>query len=289
MEVEKRNKGVITVSMSYQVGWEQWFLLSSDRHHDNPHTKWDLEKKHLEEAIKKDAYILDFGDLFCAMQGKYDRRSSKDDLRQIHKKGSYLDKLVETASDFYAPYSKRWICMGMGNHETAILSHHETNLTERLVSQLNITTNSNIINGGYSGWIQFKFRRSNGGGFSYNMYYHHGHGGGGVVTKGVIQTNRRAVYLPDANFVVSGHIHEEWTVTQQRLRLTQKGRQYLDEQIHICLPTYKEEFLPSQEYGFHTERGRPPKPLGAKWLRFYYDVRSTDGTKPIKYQIIRAK
>ena len=51
-------------------GWEQWFLLSSDRHHDNAHTNWAMETRHLDEAVQKNAGILDFGDLFCAMQGK---------------------------------------------------------------------------------------------------------------------------------------------------------------------------------------------------------------------------
>ena len=26
-----------------RANWEKWFLLSSDRHHDNAHTNWDLD------------------------------------------------------------------------------------------------------------------------------------------------------------------------------------------------------------------------------------------------------
>jgi hypothetical protein len=32
---------------------------------------------------------------------------------------------------------------------------------------------------------------------------------------------------------------------------------------------YKDEHSPGD--GFHIEKGREPKPLGACWLRFYYD------------------
>ena len=68
----------IRVPYSGSKDWEQWFLLSSDRHHDNPKTRQDLEQEHLKEAKERNAGVIDIGDLFCAMQGKYDRRASKD-------------------------------------------------------------------------------------------------------------------------------------------------------------------------------------------------------------------
>lgn len=34
-------------------GFEQWFLLSGDRHHDNEFCRRDLEKKHLDEAVAR--------------------------------------------------------------------------------------------------------------------------------------------------------------------------------------------------------------------------------------------
>ncbi len=55
------------------------------------------------------------------------------------------------------------------------------------------------------------------------MAYHHGYGGGGPVTKDVIQTNRRAVYLPDANIVISGHTHDRWIVPVTRNRISHIG------------------------------------------------------------------
>ena len=71
-----------------------WVLLTSDRHHDNPHCNQELEKKHLDEAKERNAVIIDYGDLFCAMQGKFDRRASKDHIRPAHQHGNYLDRLV---------------------------------------------------------------------------------------------------------------------------------------------------------------------------------------------------
>lgn len=72
--------------------WEQHFLLRSDAHHDNPKSDRSLELKHLQEAVGYDAGVIDCGDLFCAMQGKYDKRSSKSDIRPEHQAGDYLDR-----------------------------------------------------------------------------------------------------------------------------------------------------------------------------------------------------
>lgn len=108
---------VVRVKIDCNKTKEHWFLLRSDAHHDNPHCNWDLEKKHLDEALERDAGILDCGDLFCAMQGAWDPRKSKSCLRSEHQRSDYLDALVTTAADFYQPYAKNIVCLGQGNHE----------------------------------------------------------------------------------------------------------------------------------------------------------------------------
>lgn len=56
---------------------EAIYLLISDIHFDNPHCDRALLKRHLDKALDIGATIMIFGDLFCAMQGKYDPRGSK--------------------------------------------------------------------------------------------------------------------------------------------------------------------------------------------------------------------
>ncbi len=249
--------------------WERWFLLSSDRHHDNAHTNWDLEKKHLDEAVARGAGILDFGDLFCAMQGKWDKRADTDQCRPEHKEGRYLDSLVETAAEFYEEYAKNWLFLSSGNHETSILKRHETDLTERLAEQMGRSKTGNPIVGAYCGYIRFRASRAdhNSTQGSLVLYYHHGYGGGGPVTRGVIQTNRMSVYLPDPDIVVSGHTHDSWVVPVARSRLARSGKTYIDRQTHIRIPGYKDEFTGGD--GWHNHRGGPPKPNGAYWLRIF--------------------
>jgi len=264
-------------------GWEQWYLLSSDRHFDNPHSDRKLQKKHLDQARERNAKVLDFGDLFCVMQGKYDRRSSKSDLRPEHQVDNYLDAVVNTAVDWFSPYADMFALICEGNHESAIRRHHETDLIERFVALMNYKNKTEINKGLYTGYVRFRFGK-NKSRMRYTpitLNFTHGYGGGGPVTRGVIQSNRKAVYLPDAQICVSGHIHESWLLSIPRERVNSFGRVYIDEQTHVCLPTYKEEYLQGENY--HRERGRPPKPTGAWWLRFY-----REGDK-IKYEFTRAK
>jgi hypothetical protein len=67
----------ITIDLGRNKDWEQWVLLRSDVHHDNPKCDQDLERQHLQEALEYDAPIIDNGDLFCAMQGRWDKRADK--------------------------------------------------------------------------------------------------------------------------------------------------------------------------------------------------------------------
>jgi hypothetical protein len=242
-----------------------WVLLSFDRHHDNPKSDNVMELRHLRQARERNAVIIDGGDLFCAMQGKYDPRSYKGDLKPEHKEGDYLDKLVTTAADFYGPYADLFAIMAPGNHETAISKRHETNLTERLVTMLNDRHGSKIHVGGFSGWVKFQLLLF-GEARTINLWYHHGYGGDAPVTKGTIQTSRQAVYLPDAHIVATGHTHNEWQFPIPRIRLTNKGKIYHDEQLHLKVPSYKEEYVDGYG-GWHIERGGPPKPTGAVWLK----------------------
>lgn len=259
-------------------GWEQWFLLQSDVHWDNPHCDRRLFHKHLRQAKERNARIMVFGDFFCAMQGKGDKRGNKDDIRPEHKQGNYLDSLVDTAADDLADYATLFEFLALGNHEMSIEAHHETNLIDRLCKRLGVKA------GGYAGFVRFLFNRGGSDKISHSLFWHHGAGGGGEVTKNVIDTNRKAVWLPDATFVVRGHVHSEWLVTMPRVRLSQSGKVYLDEQLHLQLPTYKQEMHLNK--GFHIEKGRPPKPLGGAWLRFYYDG---DARGKVGYEVTRAK
>jgi predicted phosphodiesterase len=253
-----------------KAGWEQDILLVSDQHHDSPFCDRKLEKQHLDEAKGKRALILMAGDTFDAMQGHKDPRASYDDLDPELKTDKYFDAVVEFNAKFYAPYAENIGMIGKGNHETSVQKHHNISLIDNLVYRMNHENESNIAVGGYGGWVKFLFTMDTTKRASLNLKYFHGSGGDAPVTRGVIQTARQAVYLPDADIVWNGHSHNEYCVPIQRERISQGGKIFQDTQWHIRTPGYKAEYGDGSS-GWAVESGMPPKPLGCVWLHLYRD------------------
>ncbi len=90
------------------------------------------------------------------------------------------------------------------------------------------------------------------------------------MTRGVIQTNRQAVYLPDADIVVNGHTHDAYILPIARERLSNRNVVHQDYIWFIRTPGYKNDYG-NGESGWHVESGMPPKPSGGVWLRLFYD------------------
>jgi hypothetical protein len=287
-----KNAFVITIDFPYgSINSDTYYkcLLTFDRHHDNPKSNQGLAKAHLDEVKKLGTFCLDGGDLFCAMQGKYDRRSNKSDIREEHQNGEYLDSLVNTAADFFEPYAQIMPIFGLGNHETAILKNHETNLTDRLVHCLKERTGAKCYMGGYSTWVKFQFRFVNPEGKtcvrdSKTLWMFHGSGGDAPMSFGTLNVKRQGSIIPDADIIATGHSHNEFFVPLTRARLSKFGVPYIDEQIHIKVPTYKEEYQKGIQ-GWHVERGAPPKPQGATWLVFKPYIPEVNGEKAHAYKM----
>lgn len=272
MEVEHTSRAVTTVRFSdISAGWEHWILLRSDAHHDSPRCRQKLEEQHLKEMVKRDGLWVDFGDLFDAMQGKFDPRRDYDEIRPEDASTDYFDRIVVHAAEFYAPYAERCLLLGMGGHETAAERNAGTNLTERLAHHLNVESlaesSHRVHTGHFGGWIRFMFTINKTKTHQVRLKYMHGAGGRAPVTKGVIQTARQAVYLPDANVVINGHNHQAYIVPITRERLTVRGRQHRDIQWHGRIPGYKDDYGDGSE-GWAIEKGFEPAPFGALWLHF---------------------
>jgi hypothetical protein len=122
--------------------------------------------------------------------------------------------------------------------------------------------------GGYRGRLRIMLKGPAGDRKTYRLYYTHGTGGSAPVTKGIIRTNRRASFV-DADIICAGHIHEAWCLELCRVAVNDVGVEQVRDQVHLCIPTYKEEFT-HESSGFHHEKEGAPKPLGAWWLRFYW-------------------
>jgi hypothetical protein len=266
----EQNGAVTSVYFDVKIGWEQWCLLRSDAHHDSILCNREYQSEHLQEAKERGALIFDFGDMFDAMQGRFDPRRNMDELRPEYRIEKYFDFVVMDTAKYLKDYAKNIVLLCKGNHETKVLKNANTDLTDRLVFHLNTQNKTNIKAGGYGGWVRFMFNMSGGKSTgprkSLRLKYFHGAGSEAPVTKGVIQTNRQAVYLPDANVVVNGHNHHQYIIPIARERLSGKGRHYTDLQHHVRIPGYKQDYGDGTQ-GWSVEKGGVPKPIGAVWMK----------------------
>lgn len=257
----------------------QWVLLRSDAHHDNPHSDHDHQRRDLDEGVKRGAIILDFGDLFCAMGGRGDnRRARHGTTREEHLDApDYFDSLVKHNAAFIAPYAHSFAVIHQGNHETAVAKHQETDLTARLIERLNTMTGSDIHDGRYGSDMYFSISL---GTHICSFWLHgfHGSGGGGMMSFDTLRCRRQASWNPVADVLVCGHVHERWVLELVRsvpsIDRHGGGMVELKPQFHVRCGCYKDEYggdgkekRASGATGWSVERGAPPKPMGAMWMK----------------------
>lgn len=253
-------------------GKDLTFAMLSDIHWDNPKCDRATLKKHLDYCLKHKIPVLINGDFFCLMQGRYDPRRNKKDIRPEHNTHDYLDAVINTAVDWWKPYAPILALISYGNHETGIIKNLETDPLQRFVDALNRETGANIQTGGYGGWIIIRQNMGGGRNATTTIKYFHGSGGGGVVTKGAINLTRALELYEGFDVFTMGHIHENSARNDVRdtIRNTPKlGYELIQKQIHLMITgTYKEEYQ-AGDFGWHVERGAPPKPIGGRLLNIH--------------------
>lgn len=255
-------------------GWEGWALLISDVHFDSKNCNRKLLKKHLKKAKQRDALVFCFGDFFDAMLGKYDRRKNYDDVRPEDVTENYYGSVTDHGVEFMLDYTDNIVLFGRGNHETAVTRHAGIDILSNMVYKLNSEKKSNghmIYTGGYGGWVRFNFMVHKTVGQSIRLKYFHGSGAGAPVTKGVIETARQAVYLPDADIVANGHNHKAYTIPIPRERLSRNGQIKTDVVWYVRIPGYSDGYGDGSQ-GYVVESGHGPAALGAVWVHFTVDA-----------------
>lgn len=239
------------------------YLLISDLHIDNPKCNRQLLFKVLDRAKEINARIFIFGDLFCFMQGKYDKRANKSAIRPEHNTDTYLDTVIEDTARVLLPYAHLISIVSDGNHETSVNNRNETNVLRRLCAILSQSGNE-VKHMPYMGYTRLRFVHNSGGLVrNVNLFHDHGHWGG-IVSKGTQAALRYQAIAPDADVVYSGHTHDRNLMEVMRYKLTEK-EVVLAPQYYVKGGTFKEEFLSGS--GWAVERIGMPKNLGGWWMR----------------------
>lgn len=219
VEHHGRQIHVVKVNADSTAKWEQWILLRSDAHHDSKHCRRDIELRHLQEAVDRNAIVLDLGDCLDLMQGRGDNRSSKSSLRSGLLASNYFDRVIREAAEFYTQeykgikLSRQFALLGQGNHESAWLKFHETCPTDNLVRAIRTCDpNSQIGAGAYGGYVHFQFSFGGATNRSFTIRYLHGASSGGQITMGALDAKRIASWVVDANMIAIGHTHDSMVI-----------------------------------------------------------------------------
>lgn len=278
MQVEKLGKNVHKIYFDTN---NAKIAILSDLHWDNPKCDRKLLKKHLDYCLEHNIPVHINGDMFCLMQGRGDRRSSKSDILPEHNNSHYLDSIVKTAVEWFTPYKDILTVIGYGNHETAIIKWQETDILQRFVDLFNMTNGTEVYTGGYGGWMIYQLQAKGTAKTSFKHKYFHGSGGGGVVTKGAINLTRATEMYEGFDIFSMGHIHENSCRNDSiEILSTQNGCYDVKlKEIHLALTgTYKEEYGDGSK-GWHVERGAPPKTVGSRILDLSVRRPQIDGKK----------
>lgn len=272
-----KNVHIIDCPSSTGHEWEQWILLRSDAHTDNPKNDRDTEMAHLHQARDRNAIIIDLGDCLDLMQGVSDRRQSKSQLRSSQLAAAYFDKVIDDAAEQYASFSPWWAVLGQGNHESAWLKHHESCPTTNLVRAIkSINPKSQMGAGGYGGWVKVRAHINNTR-LTWTMRYHHGSGGGAPMSMGVLDSRRMFSWVEGADCIAVGHNHHSNIVGISREYLETRNGLYEIRQRHcdfVRCGTYKQDWGDGSG-GWIVEKGTGPVPIRAKWVRLFCRWEST--------------
>ena len=271
--LSKRSPEGIEIEVEASSTDELSVMYASDVHADSVACDLDLFQNHLEQANKLKAPVIINGDLFDAMQGRFDPRRDPEDLKKEFKVSSYFDALVMWHSQLLRKFIDiPCFIIGEGNHEASVRKMNGTSLTERLAYDLSLH-GVNAVGVGYWGYVRITFKYTKGNGnASHLLYFHHGKSNNAVVTKGAIEFQRQSVYIRDAQVVLNGHIHEAMSLAQKVERLNPKTmRTYTELVWYLRTPGYV--LSPSDNgtvTGWISEKHKEPKPRGCMFGTYHY-------------------
>jgi len=260
--LRRRAPDVLLIDVTLRRDEEIYLLLSSDRHHDHPAQRTPLETRHLELARERNAIILDFGDLFDAMQGKGDPRASYSGLADQYKRDEYFDALINRAVERYAPYAAHFAMLATGNHEQSVLRHYGTSLTDRMAAALR-ERGSQCVAMPYAGWVRLTVHTSTPRVGTLTIRYSHGSGSGAMMSFGTLDTRRMQSYI-SADVIVQGHTHDCYVLPVAREELSGSGIPRRSHTWHIRCPSYLDDYA---DRGYSARTGKPPRMYGCVWGR----------------------
>jgi len=215
-------------------------FFASDIHGDEAGFNREQFSREFERAKADGARININGDVFGAILPQDIKRYSRGS-DENGRNDAIINILVEKIEKLFIPYVDNIDMIGCGNHETAVLKYHATDMTKLLIGFLNRRRNQNlrpIVHGGYQGFIRYVFEHEGGGRVqTYTLFYNHGQGVGAEVTDGIIDAKRRQYVRSDCIWL--GHKHRRWAhEIEPEIGVDRNGSLYEKKRFAIMTGSY---------------------------------------------------
>jgi len=266
----------------YKAGETFHIYLISDLHLGAEATDEKRIIKELDHAVKKNARININGDVFDGILPKdYLRYMPATIRKSLRGRDDLINATIDYGYNFILPYAKNIDVIGEGNHENAIRKHHNVDMLKLLIARLNQNEGVNIKQGGYCGFIVYRFCanvKRTGGTERYVIYYKHGTSSRAPVTKGVIDFNREAEVIDGADVIWLAHNHEVNNLSATVMSVNSHG----------TVKFRKRRYVRTGGYFFYTmdsyaqAKGLRPLPHGGAMIKLNF-------TSTHKERIIEAK
>lgn len=278
-------------ALQWQPGQVQGITLMSDIHLGAANIDLPRVKRELAEARENGDRVLINGDVFDLILPSDHKRFMVDALHpRLRGKRDIINKVVDWGLEIFGPYADLIDMVGLGNHETAVEKHHSIDVVGMLVYRLQeLAPKDHLVHyGGYTGFVDYRFRNSRDG-RRLVIYYHHGSGGTSPITKGMIDFSRKNMFI-DADVVWLGHKHHKIAdTTPLRLRCPKNGNDPVtDQQVNVMTGSYMVSYAGQSQASvkkhgrrapYSSDWGLPPQAPGGARLMVSFP---TDGGKELK-------
>jgi hypothetical protein len=243
-------------------GEEQECLLLSDLHIGSRLTDYNALTSVIGEAKHRKMRVLILGDVVDAILPRDTKRFHPSVLhKRLQGKDNVLDETVDWAAEILDPVRGQIDLMAYGNHETAVISHHNTDPIDRLAEKLGCPV------GGYSGIVDYRF---DGTQKHVRIGYWHGKGRGSSPKSVIDDWAKLQGICESLDVVWTGHRHHRLVMEYPKLSPS-PGTLLNERRVYcVCTGSYQRPYadrLPGRNDNFVADSLIHPGGLGSVTLK----------------------
>jgi hypothetical protein len=262
---------MITTSFRIEYRAGQVFKIANlaDIHFDDP--ACDEDKLRHDLALMDDnCYIIGNGDIFSAITLGDKRYSKVGDSSQSP---AFVSDAVKRMKNILYPYRKRFIGIGIGNHEEKYITKTATDPVDLLCDALSDDTHR-VAHLGLQSIINLTFVHAGGGrGRTVQIFKHHGWGQAAQTEGGNITKFEKRIKTWDSPDVfMFGHVHDkDWKELKPKIGVTSRGKYYTSRRFLLITGPYLRTFTDGKYPSYSERQCFQPSALGCNGIKIMID------------------